>query len=166
MSFLIVSALSFNGYAVFMRKNLTRIEMLTTTFFAMTLQDNVDIFLDLKLNWYGYFTRGVQWETMIAIFGIYPAVNVIFLNYYPFRRGVIHKVVYITAASAFAIIYEWAAVKSGYFYHNQWKYWHSAICYPILFCMLVLITRLTRKYAAEACEKLRQDTKQRNTSTQ
>lgn len=149
MWFLVISALALSGYALFMRKNLARLEMVATTFFAMTLQDNVDIYLDLKLNIYGYFEKGTQWGTLIAILGIYPAANIIFLNYYPFDKGVGRRIVYVAVCSIFALAYEWAAVQSGYFYHNGWKYWYSAICYPILFYILVLMLKWVRRLANE-----------------
>lgn len=145
MWFLVVSALAFSGYALFMRKNLTRVEMVATSFFVMALQDNVDIYLDLKLDLYGYFEKGAQWGTLITVLGIYPAVNIIFLNYYPFERSLAHKITYVGACSIFALAYEWAAVQSGYFYHHGWKYWYSAICYPVLFYILVLMLKWVRK---------------------
>lgn len=127
-----------------MHKRLTFIEMFATTLFAMTLQDNVDMVLDLKLDWYGYFDKGVQWETYIVIFGIYPAITLIFLNYYPNDKA-IRKIIYVLAWSIFAVVYEWAAMQSGYFYHNQWKLWYSAISYPILFWVLALVLQLVRQ---------------------
>jgi hypothetical protein len=93
MWFLIVSALVFSLYAILMHKNLSRIEIFSTVFFAIALQDNVDTYLDLKLNLYGYFSKGPQWATLFAIFGIYPAINTIFLNYYPFHRKALDKFV-------------------------------------------------------------------------
>ncbi|WP_307784789.1 CBO0543 family protein [Neobacillus cucumis] len=128
-----------------MPKELTRIEIFATVFFAMTLQDNVDIYLDLKLDLYGYFTKGTQWEALIAIIGIYPAITTIFLNYYPVHRKVIHKLGYIFVWSGFAVLYEYAAVKSGYFYHNGLTYWYSALCYPILFYILIFTLKIVRK---------------------
>src|SRR4051794_1695401 len=99
MWFLIISALIFSVYAIFMPKKLTRIEIFSTIFFAMTLQDNVDIYLDGKYDLYGYFTKGIQWKTLIAIIGIYPAITTIFLNYYPSQRQWQNKLVYILAWS-------------------------------------------------------------------
>jgi hypothetical protein len=52
MWFLIISAVIFSVYSIFMPKKLTRIEILSIIFFAMTLQDNVDIYLDGKYDLY------------------------------------------------------------------------------------------------------------------
>jgi hypothetical protein len=145
MWFLILSALVFSFYSIFMPKKLTPIEIFSTVFFAMTLQDNVDVYLDLNLNLYGYFSKGPQWSVLIAIIGIYPAINTIFLNYYPFHKSVIYKLRYIFIWSVLAILYEFLAVKSGYFYHNGWSYWYSAFCYPVLFYILVIVLKIVRK---------------------
>jgi hypothetical protein len=145
MWFAILSALLFSVYSFYMPKKLTPIEIFSTIFFALTLQDNVDIFLGLKLNLYGYFKNGPQWQTLIIIFGIYPAITTIFLNYYPIHRKAIYKLTYILIWSAFAVLYEFAAVKAGYFYHNGWKYWHSALSYPVLFYILVMVLKVIRR---------------------
>lgn len=150
MWFLILSALVFSLYSIFMPKRLTPIEIFSTIFFAATLQDNADVYLDLKLNLYGYFTKGPQWSVLIAIIGIYPAINTIFLNYYPFHKKVIYKLGYIFGWSGFAVLYEFAAVKSGYFYHNGWIYWYSAFCYPVLFYLLVLVLKIVRKFVRQS----------------
>ncbi|MBB2483423.1 hypothetical protein H5P36_25040 [Bacillus sp. APMAM] len=105
----------------------------------------VNIYLDLKLDWYGYFQKGPQWGSLIVIFGIYPASNAIFLNYYQYMKNASQKFWYIMGRSIFAVIYEWLAIISGYFYHHQWKLWHSAIAYPIIYLILLAVLKLVRK---------------------
>jgi hypothetical protein len=150
MWFLIISALIFSVYSIFMPKKLTRIEIFSTVFFAMTLQDNVDIYLDGKYDLYGYFTKGIQWKTLIAIIGVYPAIITIFLNYYQFQRQWRNKLVYIFGWSGLAVLYEFLAVKSGYFYHNGWSYVYSAFSYPILFFIHVIVLKIVRKLVRES----------------
>jgi hypothetical protein len=133
-----------------MPKKLTRIEIFSTVFFAMTLQDNVDIYLDGKYDLYGYFTKGIQWKTLIAIIGVYPAIITIFLNYYQFQRQWRNKLVYIFGWSGLAVLYEFLAVKSGYFYHNGWSYVYSAFSYPILFFIHVIVLKIVRKLVRES----------------
>lgn len=145
MWFLILSVIVLNGLFWLMPKKLTAIEIFSTCMFAIVLQDNVNIYLDLKLDWYGYFTKGAQWQTLFAILGIYPASNAIFLNYYQYMKNLAQKFWYIIGCSIFAVVYEWFADKSGYFYHNQWKLWHSAIVYPFLYIILVLVLKFVRK---------------------
>ncbi len=73
MWFLWLTVIVFNLVFLFMPKKLTIIELFTTCLFAMVLQQVVDLALDLKLDLYGYFTKGIQWRYLIPIFGIYPA---------------------------------------------------------------------------------------------
>jgi hypothetical protein len=144
MTFLIISVIVFNLTAIMIPKRLTKIEMLATSALASILQDNVDIFLDLKLDLYGYFNVGPDYGALIAIFGIYPAANIIILNYFP--KGLKSRLLYILAWSVFLTAFEWASVKSGYFYHHGWKYWHSFVCYlvilPILYWCLLFVRKL------------------------
>lgn len=145
MWLLILTVIVFNAIFLFMPKKLTSFEIFSTCMFAMVLQQMVDNAFDLKLDWYGYFAPGVQWSYFIVIIGIYPAVNAIFLNYYQWMKSGVQKFWYIVGCSVFAVVYEWLADKSGYFYHNQWKLWHSAIVYPFLFITLVLVLKFVRK---------------------
>lgn len=104
-----------------MPKRLSAIELLTTTLFAMYLQLMTDVFLSLKYNLYGYFDKGVDWATLIYMFGIYPAINVLFLNYYPYKNKIIKSALYILVWSIFAMVYETIFLWSGTFYIEGWK---------------------------------------------
>ncbi|CAI9394993.1 CBO0543 family protein [Niallia sp. HCP3S3_B10] len=106
MFFLILMVILFNTIAYFIPKRLTAIELLTTTLFATFLQLVTDTFLDLKYDLYGYFRIGVDWESLIYIGGIYPAINVIFLNYFPYKSGLHKKIVYIFTWGVIAMVYE------------------------------------------------------------
>lgn len=144
MWFLILTVIVFNVVFWVMPKKLTSIEIFSTCMFAMVFQQLVDYALDIQLDLYGYFTKGTQWGYLIAIVGIYPAVNAIFLNFYQFMKTIAQKVWYIFGCSVFAVLYEWLADKSGYFYHDEWKLWHSAIVYPFLFLILVYALKYVR----------------------
>ncbi|MGD6942885.1 CBO0543 family protein [Cytobacillus gottheilii] len=128
-----------------MPKKLTFIEIFSTCLFAMVLQQVVDLALDLKLDLYGYFTKGIQWRYLIPIFGIYPAVNAIFLNYYQYMKNFTQKFMYLMGCSIFSVVYEALAIKSGYFYHHHWELWYSAIAYPLLFVFLLLVLKWVRR---------------------
>lgn len=145
MWLLILTVIIFNSIFILMPKRLTPIEIFSTCMFAMVLQQIVDVAFDLKLDWYGYFAPGVQWPYLLAITGIYPAVNAIFLNYYQYLKSRSHKFWYIIACSVFAVFYEWFATEYGYFYHNEWRLWHSALVYPFLYLILIWILNSVRK---------------------
>jgi hypothetical protein len=153
MWFLILSIIVFNTVFWLMPKKLTKIEIFSTCMFALVFEMIVNTYLDLKLDWYGYFQKGVQWMSLLVIFGIYPAVNAIFLNYYLYMKNVAQKFWYIMGCSVFAVVYEWLASLSGYFYYNQWKPWHSAILYPFLFLILLAVLKLVRKLTHSQYER-------------
>lgn len=134
--FVAATVVCLNAMVWRMPKHLTKKEMFATVCFALALQQTVDIYLALKFNFYGYFGGGVRYITLFAILGIYPAVNLLYLNFFQICRGVWSKVVYIALWSSFAVFYEWLSVKTGFFYHQHWRYWYSAIIYPVLFLTL------------------------------
>lgn len=142
MIFLIITVILFNLITIFIPKRISGIEIVTTTLFAESLQVLVDTFLDLKYNLYGYFVKGVDWRTLIYIIGIFPAVNIIFLNFYP-KNQTIKKIFYIIGWTIFAILFEIGFLWSGTFYYNGWKLWYSAFIYPFLFLSLVLFHKFT-----------------------
>lgn len=61
MWFFVLTIVVLNIVFLFMPKKLTPIEIFSTCMFAMVFQQIVDLALDLKLDWYGYFTKGIQW---------------------------------------------------------------------------------------------------------
>ena len=98
---------------------------------------------DLHLNLFGYFHPGFQWSGFLAMF-IYPSVNVIFLNYYPHSTSRFPKLAYVAGWTVFCLVFEVAALKSGYFYYTTWKLWNSALCYPGLLMVVLWQSKLTR----------------------
>jgi hypothetical protein len=88
--FLILTVIVLNAVCWLMPKKLTKIEIFSPCMFACVFELLVNIYLDLKLDWYGYFQKGAQWGSLIVIFGIYPAANAIFLNYYQYMKNVAH----------------------------------------------------------------------------
>lgn len=150
MLFLIFSVIVFNFFAVFIPKRISGIEILTTTLFALLFEFIVDSIFDFKYDLYGYFNKGVDYTGFIYVFGIYPAVNIVFLNLFPFKKDLINKVIYIFCWSMLAIIYELLFLWSKTFYYNGWNIWYSAIAYPfiltILFCFYKYSHYLLKKY--------------------
>jgi len=137
MLHLIISVILYNLVAWFIPKRITRDEMLTTSLFALQLEAEIDIYLDLKYHLYGYFGFGPDWLALVPIYGIFPAANIIYLNYYPYTGTSLRKAVYIGAWSIFSAVYEWSAVYAGWFYYTGWKTWYSVLCYLVIFFLLV-----------------------------
>ena len=156
MWFLILTVIVLNVVFLFMPKKLTKIEIFSTCMFALVFELIVNIYLDLKLDWYGYFKKGAQWGSVIAIFGIYPAANAIFLNYYQYMKNTVQKFIYIIGCTVFSVVYEYLATLSGYFYYHQWKLWYSAIVYPPIYIILVLVLKFVRKVINRQYERISQ----------
>lgn len=121
-----------NGLAILIPKKLTRTEVYISSIFVLLLQVIVDIIFDLEFNLYGYFKEGIDLVAFVTFLALYPAFSVCYLNYFPFNKPLVRKVVYILTISIFCIVYEYLSIKSGYFYHNKWNLWYSAVSYPAL----------------------------------
>lgn len=114
----------------------------------MTFVLTVNIYLSFKLHLYGYLTKGViVWRTLIIHFGVFPAYNAIFLNFFPKTKRT--QVLYILEHSIILITYEWITTLTGAFYYNNWNLRYSALLYPfillILYGNLKIIRALKRR---------------------
>lgn len=137
MFFLILSVIVFNLFSIFIPKRISVIEILTTTLFSSLLEFVANTIWDFKYDLYGYFHKGVDYAGFIYVIGIFPAVNIVYLNLYPFKKGLISKVIYIFCWSLFAIIFELIFLRTKTFYYNGWKLWYSIALYPILYLVLL-----------------------------
>lgn len=72
MKLLIISVIVGNLIAILIPKRLTKIEMYATSAFAVIFDLIVDIYIDIRLNLYGYFNPGPDYQTLIIVFGLYP----------------------------------------------------------------------------------------------
>lgn len=145
MFHLYASILIFNLAAYLMPKRLSRVEIYATSLFALVLQSTTDVYLDLGYDLYGYFNRGPDILTMLPVFGIYPALGTIFLNYYPYRGNACSKGLYILGWTLFSVVYERTAIHAGWFYFNGWTSLYSAVAYPLIYLILARNLRLLRK---------------------
>jgi hypothetical protein len=143
MKLLMISVIVANIIAILIPKRLSMIEMYATSAFALIFDLIVDIYIDIRLNLYGYFNHGPDYRTLIVVFGLYPALNIIILNYFP--KGIKSKLFYILVWSVFLTAYEWAAINSGFLYYNYWKYIYSFVCYLVIIPILYWNLRLVRK---------------------
>ncbi|WP_407652065.1 CBO0543 family protein [Aquibacillus koreensis] len=121
-----------------------KLKYMLRLFFALFFGKTVDELLDLKKNWYGYIGNGVQYSGVLAQLIIYPTVNLLFLNYFPFAKTTKSKLLYIIGWSLFSITFERLCLKTKFFYYKNWKSVYSTILYPFLFLTLVYNLRLVR----------------------
>ena len=142
-----------NLAAYFVPKKLSKIEIYATSFFAFSYCISVDDVFDLHYDLYGYIGKGFQWLGFLAMFLIFPSVNILFLNFYPLKRKMKKKIIYIIGWTVFALVFEWICLKTHFFYYNGWKLWYSAICYPIIFLVLLINLKFIRKLLHSHCNR-------------
>ncbi len=130
-------------------KRISFLEMYATSFFATFLGSLADMYLDAKYDMYGFFQKGIDLAYIPIFFIIYPAANILFLNFFPFQRPLFHKILYILACSGVTLLFEYGSLHTNVFYYNSWKLWYSGICYPPLYTLLYLNLLLLRKLKKE-----------------
>ncbi|WP_208588622.1 CBO0543 family protein [Gracilibacillus suaedae] len=129
-----------------MPKKISYYEMYTTSLFSTVLQLITDVYLEFKYRLYWYFSPGVDYITLWVVFWIFPAVNIMFLNFYPKTGTLLIKSLYILGWSLFAISYEGVAVyQSDFFHYNGWKLVYSVPVYPVLYILLLLNWKIINK---------------------
>ncbi|MCZ8518372.1 MULTISPECIES: CBO0543 family protein [Paenibacillus] len=141
---LIASIIVFNVTAFLIPKTLSNSENYVTSLFSLLLVLVTDVTLNLKYDLYGYFNEGVDGGGFIAIYGIYPAINILFLNLFPYEKGLIGRSLYFLSWWFFAVIYEYYAVKVGWFYYHGWRLEYSIFVYPLLYLLLLWSLQVAR----------------------
>jgi hypothetical protein len=146
MLFMIGSIIVLNLAAFLIPKKLSKVETYVTSFFSLYLALFADSLLGGMYKLYAYFEPGVDYIDFVAAIGIYPAVNIIFLNLFPYKEQATYKITYIVTWSLFALGYEWfAATQTALFTYTGWKTVYSTAIYPILFLVLLLNLYIIRK---------------------
>lgn len=126
-----------------MPKRIGWMEMYTTSLFVMFLGSIADIYLDVKYDFYGFFTKGVDFEYLLIF--IYPATNSVFLNFYPQGKSLSRKALYITVWVILTTLFEYISAQTEVFYYNEWKTLYSFCCYPFLYIAMVLNLKMIRR---------------------
>jgi hypothetical protein len=146
MTFLIFSVIIFIIVTLMVPKKLPRNELYAIALFSIVIGFITDITLDLKYHVYGYFSPGVQFGGFLPILLLFPTSGILFMNFYPYNKKLIKKLIYICFWSIFCLLFEYTSVKSGYFYHVTWTYWCSVITYPFLLLVHLVHLKLYRRY--------------------
>lgn len=142
---IIVIFIIFNIIAYLFPKNISKIEIYATCFFAFSYGLTTDIILDLHYHLYGYIHKGFDWGGLISTFLYFPSISFLFLNFFPLEKRLLHKIYYVLGWSIFSIIFEWFTLKTGFFYYNGWKIWYSGLLYPLIFSSLVLNMKFIKR---------------------
>ncbi|WP_338079025.1 hypothetical protein [Anoxybacillus rupiensis] len=137
---LIVAALLFNCAAFMTNKRLTKNQIIHIWTFTIALQNIVDLYLSTKYEAYWYFTKEIKWESFPARVVLIPAVNMLFLSWYPFRDSLSKRVVCFISFWILIVLYEASALLPepwGYLRYGWWNLIYSALSYPFLLILIL-----------------------------
>ncbi|WP_261129910.1 CBO0543 family protein [Bacillus sp. Marseille-Q3570] len=139
MILLLLTFLIFTAAAFLIPKKMLSIEMYVGSWFALYFALLADSVLGGRYELYAYFKPGVHYIDFLVAFVTYPAIYIIFLNLFPFKKPLSKKVIYIVGWSIFAIAYEWfASYHSQMFNYTGWETIYSVPIYPILYGILLM----------------------------
>ncbi|ULT54448.1 hypothetical protein L1999_14825 [Neobacillus drentensis] len=136
---LLIALIIFNGIALKIKKRLSLIQMYHIWTFTIAFQTVFDVYIDFKYHGYWYFSKGVDWKSFIAIF-LVPPVNVVYLNFFPYKKALRKKILYLTSWEIVLLLYEAITLLPepwGFFHYGWWTLWHSLIINPILLMILL-----------------------------
>ena len=137
---LVISIIVFNFIAFKRNKVLSANQVVHIWAFTIAFQTTFDIFVEFKYFGYWYFDKAVDWKGALPHLLLIPPVNIIFLNWFPYKANIMKKSTYITLFVITILIYEALTLLPepwGYFYYGWWKIWHAAILDPILLLILL-----------------------------
>ncbi|WP_053365225.1 CBO0543 family protein [Bacillus sp. FJAT-27245] len=126
-------------------KRLSVLEMYTTSLFASLFGVVTDLYLGVKLNLYGFLDKRINWEYILILLFVYPAANILYLNFYPHSGGFFKKTFYIIFCTCLVGGAEYISIHTHTFYYRGWEIWYSLLAYPLIFSILALNLKLARK---------------------
>ena len=137
---LIIAIIIFNLIALKIKKRLSLIQMVHIWSFTIAFQTVFDVYIDFKYHGYWYFSKSVDWNSFIALIFLVPPVNVVFLNFFPYKNTLMKKIIYLATWEVALLLYEVITLLPepwGYFHYGWWTLWHSLIINPILLLILL-----------------------------
>jgi uncharacterized protein YcfL len=137
---LFLAVIVFNLIAFKTNKNLSRKQIAHIWSFTTAFQMSVDTYVDVKYHAYWYFTKGIDWWALPANTILLPPVNMMFLNWYPFKKSIMKQIRYVIYGVFILIVYEVFTLLPkpwGYFYYGWWNLGYSVIVDPLLLLILV-----------------------------
>jgi len=141
MILLYASVIFFNILAFITVKRFSKNLIVHIWSFTCAFQMIFDVFVDIKYHGYWYVTLGVDWAAFPAYTVLIPPVNLMFLNWFPFRKSLLAKLVYIGVWEVMLLFYEYCATLPepwGFFHYGWWNLWISGFVNPLLLLTLVV----------------------------
>lgn len=145
--FLLGSVAVYNAVAWRTQKRISAPELYATVMFALFAQTLTDAFASFEYERWGFFEKNrAEFAALWIILGIYPAVTVLIVNWYPFAASWWKKILYLLAWGSYSTGYEWLSMKFDIIWHdNGWNLWWSFSIYPFLYFMLIVQLYLYRR---------------------
>ncbi|WP_209121216.1 hypothetical protein [Alkalihalobacillus sp. BA299] len=137
---LMIAVILFNSIAFITNKRLSKNQIVHIWTFTIAFQLLFDEFIDQKYQGYWYFAKGVNWESLPALTMLIPPVNVMFLNWYPFDKSLLKRILYFIFWLHLILTYEVIALLPepwGYFNYGWWNIWLSALIDPVLLIIIL-----------------------------
>jgi len=146
---LLIAVLLFNSIAYKVNKKLTKNQVIHIWMFTLAFQQLFDLYADVGYHAYWYFSKyDVDWESLLHILFLVPPVNIIFLNYYPFERSIMRRIIFILLFNIIIVFYEWITLLDppwGYFHYGWWNLGYSFAINPLLLFILIKYFRFIKK---------------------
>ncbi|WP_075983549.1 hypothetical protein [Bacillus massilinigeriensis] len=137
---LLIAVIIFNFAAFKTNKNLTGNLIVHIWSFTVAFQVIFDVLIEFKYHGYWYFEKEIDWRGLIPHMLLIPPVNMLFLNWFPFKSSGWKKLMYLFLWVIAILIYEWIALLPepwGYFHYGWWNLMYAVIVDPILFLILL-----------------------------
>ncbi|WP_040208966.1 hypothetical protein [Neobacillus jeddahensis] len=153
---LLIAIFLFNIFAFKKNKILSSNQIVHIWTFTIAFQLIFDIFVEFKFHGYWYFDKEIDWAGILPHAFLVPAVNIIYLNWFPYNGKLIKKVLYITVFTVMIVLYEMVTLLPapwGYFHYGWWTIWHAVFLDPILLLILLGYYKWICKLEKEACAR-------------
>lgn len=137
---LIIAIILFNLIAFKTNKRLTANQIVHIWAFTIAFQVSFDCLIEFKYHAYWYFDKQVDWRGLLPHTVLIPPVNMMFLNWFPYKSKITKQVIFIGLFVIAILTYEAIALLPepwGYFYYGWWRLWHAAFLDPILLLILL-----------------------------
>lgn len=153
---LLLAIAAFNYLGFKTNKLLTGNQMLHIWLFTIAFQVLFDLFIEFKYHAYWYFHKELEWRGILPHVFLIPPVNILFLNWFPYKKGWMKQLIYLAGFVIAILIYEMITLLPdpwGYFHYGWWKLWYAAILDPILLLILLGFYKWICKLEKKACSK-------------
>lgn len=154
---LIISIVLFNLIAFKTNKRLTANQIVHIWTATIAFQSIFDLMVEFKYKGYWYFDKGVEWVDILPHTFLIPPVNMMFINWYPFRAKITKQISYIFFWVIAILIYETVTLFPepwGYFHYGWWNLRHATVIDPLLFIILLKYYLWICKLENKACGKV------------